>query len=621
MASGGLTRCVSIKLVTACCFACVSLGLMGCEGTGTRSEPSTGSGAIQRARAVASSRLTQDGEESVETRPMERARADVIGPDTSQEPPDPDALREELPSPEGAREFARAQVQQAELPEEEVTRKEADRVLTRLEQIARPRVVRLTLDEAIQRTIENNYAIRIQTYNPAIEATRIVEAEAAFDAVYFANASYNRQDRPSPSALVGTQSDARNLDTGVRKLLSTGATIQASYSLNRQKSNLVFQTLNPSYFNQFIMELRQPFLRGFGLDFNRSRIELARLDETISQERMRREIREVIFNVEQAYWRVDQLRRDVVISSRLLTNLETILRWLTERQDAGFDVYPIQLNQTATRIEVNQAEFIRTVNQLYNAETALKSLMNDPELNLSEDVEIIPVSLPTVEPLVVDQLSEITTALSHRAELHEAKLSIEKAQIAIGVAKNQALPRLDLLFRYMIDGLGGNPDRALKQLSEDDFHEYLVTLQFEWPIGNRGPQAAIRRARYQQAQAINAHRAAIENVIREVKVAIRDLKSAYDQIGPSLKASEASRDQLRATRERMIRRDPASLEVELNAHQTLAGSRRRLLNSVIEYNIALANLERQKGTLLEYNNIVMKGLQDFEDRPLDYLNP
>jgi outer membrane protein len=218
--------------------------------------------------------------------------------------------------------------------------------------------------------------------------------------------------------------------------------------------------------------------------------------------------------------------------------------------------------------------------------------------------------VPSIEPVVIDQMGELTAALQHREELTEARLAIEQAQIGIGVAKNQALPRLDLLFRYVVDGLGGNPDQAFSQLSKNDFHEYVIQLEFEWPIGNRGPEAALRRARLQQAQAIAAHRDAIENVISEVNIAIRDLQSNFDQIGPNFRSALASQEQLRATVIRAERRDPATLEVELSAHEQLATARASLLQALVNYNIALINLERTKGTLLRYNNIVLRGVNE-----------
>ena len=87
---------------------------------------------------------------------------------------------------------------------------------------------------------------------------------------------------------------------GIRKLLSTGMQVSASYGLTRSWTNLATGTFNPSYFNQFIVDFNQPLLRGFGLDHNRSRIENARLERDKSIEVLRRNIRETLFNVEQS---------------------------------------------------------------------------------------------------------------------------------------------------------------------------------------------------------------------------------------------------------------------------------------------------------------------------------
>ena len=112
-------------------------------------------------------------------------------------------------------------------------------------------------------------------------------------------------------------------------------------------------------------------------------------------------------------------------------------------------------------------------------------------------------------------------------------------------------------------------------MSNNDFTEWLVQLQFEWPIGNRGPEAALRRARLQQAQAIHAHRDAIEQVITEVNTAIRDLQTSYDQIGPSLRAAKASQEQLRATIKRGWSERPNNWKSNSTPTRALATQRER----------------------------------------------
>jgi len=588
------------------------IAAFGCEST-QRGVTSSVSSA-NRAGTVISTRLAANGSDASEA--SDQIPSSPVGPNEIQSAEAIETMKLQVPDPlyEPEAHAKLLERELARLPQDdpEIPRKKAEaeqrlkKVLERTDCIQRANSVRLTLKDAIRRALENSYTIKVQGYNPAIESTRIVEAEAQFDAVFFANITKDKQDRPTPSQLAASFTDIVILESGIRKLLSSGMQVQASYGLTRTKTNLAFATLNPSYFNQFAVEFRQPFLRGFGLDFNRAQIEISQLDRTISLERLRREIRETLFNVEQAYWRLIEARRNVNVIARLLAELETILDSLQRRAAEGFDVYEVQLKLPESRIEQRKAELIRLCNDVRNAEDALKALMNDPDLNLSQDLEIIPAEKPSIEPLIVDQLGEVTAALSHREEMREAMLAIKQAEIAVGVAKNQALPRLDVAFRYVVNGLGGNADSAFSQLSDHDFVDYLISVEFEWPIGNRGPEAALRRARLQQAQAIAAHRAQIESTILEVRQSIRDLKTSYDQIGPNLRAALASEDQLRATRARQEKRDPPNLQVELDANESLAASRQQLLRSVSDYNIALIDLERKKGTLLRYNNIVIR---------------
>ena len=604
-------------------WAVAWLVVLGCESAPKQTSPMSSVGPARRIHPAGTTQPAAEVEvpkpsDQVPSRPLLPAETQpAAATDLSEQVPDPGAIRATLEQERDAeldlinRRTIAGNGKERERKEVEVTYgRRINGVMQKVSVIDRPKRVELTLAEVIRRTLQNNYYLQAQAYNPAVETTRIVEAEAQFDAVFFTNYNYDKKDQPTSSQLMSSMSDTRTGEGGVRKLLATGMQVQVSYVLTRTLTNLVFQTLNPSYFNNLVFEFRQPFLRGFGLDYNRAQIELRRLDRAISVERLRKEVRETIYNVAEAYWRLYQARRSVGVSARLLTDLETILEWLQQRKEAGYDVYGVQLNLTRSRIEQRRAEYIRRVSNVKNAEDALKALLNDPDINLSQDIEIIPVDAVSLEPLTIDDLGEISAALQYRPELKEARHVIEQSKLALGVAKNQALPKLDVLFRYVVDGLGGNWGKAFHQMSKNDFNEYVLGIEFEWPLGDRGPEAAVRRSRLQEAQAIASQRAQIENIIREVRQSMNDLRTSYAQMGPALRAAIASRDQLRATKARQERLDPPSLQVELDAHDALAGARDGLLTVLANYNIALSDLERRKGTLLLYNNIVIQGGDD-----------
>jgi hypothetical protein len=52
--------------------------------------------------------------------------------------------------------------------------------------------------------------------------------------------------------------------------------------------------------------------------------------------------------------------------------------------------------------------------------------------------------------------------------------------------------------------------------------------------------------------------------------------------------------------------DPEFVQLELDQQQRLAEAERTEATAVQDYNIALARLEKAKGTILRYNNILMK---------------
>ena len=71
---------------------------------------------------------------------------------------------------------------------------------------------------------------------------------------------------------------------------------------------------------------------------------------------------------------------------------------------------------------------------------------------------------------------------------------------------------------------------------------------------------------------------------------------------------------------RAERKDFTQLNAELNAREGLAASRRALLDSAIAFNLAIAELERAKGTLLGYNGIVIEDSEVSADRAAERLD-
>src|SRR5690606_20072163 len=99
-------------------------------------------------------------------------------------------------------------------------------------------VVTVTLEQAIQMAARNNLDVQLARLQPAISEARIVQAEAVFDAVYFAEFTHDRLDTPGPPSLfpgIGgtTQSRDTVFRTGIRKVLSSGGQVSVQTEMGR----------------------------------------------------------------------------------------------------------------------------------------------------------------------------------------------------------------------------------------------------------------------------------------------------------------------------------------------------------------------------------------------------
>ncbi|RJP40397.1 MAG: TolC family protein [Phycisphaerales bacterium] len=512
----------------------------------------------------------------------------------------PDRLIHHVPDPERARREAMARLQAGTQSEQAFAR----RYLERLDSICRPTRVPLRLEDVIRRALAGSFAVEVQRYNPAIEATRVVEAQAAFDAVFFSSLTKQIQDRPTASQLTAADFDLFNLTSGVRQLLPTGMSVSAAWSMRRTSTSLAFQQLNPEYFSDFEVAFRQPLLRGFGLDYNLSAIRVSRNNRQISELQFEQQIRALLRDLEEAYWQLVVARRDLAITAHLLGEFEDVYQYLLARQE--FDVTKIQLEDTRANLENSKVELLAKQNVVFNAEDRLIFLMNDPELNFIDDVELFPEDLPTIGHFELDRLGELQTALDGRSDIRESKLRVANARIGVGQAVNQALPRLDLAFTYTVDGLGPSADDAFDELTMHDFTEYTVGIELEVPIGNRAARSAEKRARLIESQARAALKQQIEQVIVDVNVSIRQLTTTYEQIGPRFESVEANERQVESILARAERKDFTQLNAELGARRSLAANRRALMQAIVDYNMAIIDLERAKGTLLPYNSVVIE---------------
>ncbi len=516
-----------------------------------------------------------------------------------------DRLLWHLPAPESAKETVLEDAKRWTGPGAEV---KCDALLAQIDSIRRPQQVHLTLEEAIRRALANNYAIQTFSYDPAIATARIVEEQARFDALLFGGVLNRKVDQPTASTLFSTGADFLTVEAGIRKLLPAGTRVEGKYELSRVKQSFAFQTLNPAYTSRFSLAFEQPLLRGFGLELNRSGILIAKNNRRISDFAFRDNVEAILQAVEQRYWSLVQARRNLVIRAREVADFEAIREYVVARQD--FDMSPVNLHTTEAQLTEIRTNFVADRSAVFDAEDELIALLNDPKISLADNIELIPDDSPHLERIIVDPLAEAQAALDNRPDIAAKELELANTRIDVGVAENSEQPLVNLSFTVTAQGLGANADLSFDDVTGGNFISYDVGVRVELPIGNRGLRASTRRARLQRDRVVADLKTTLEEAIRKVNLAVRAVDTSYELLAPAYESLEARQREVNSTIARAERKDYATLTTELGAWRSLAATRRAIFNVMVNYNLAISALEREKGTLLEYNNVVISNQED-----------
>jgi len=469
------------------------------------------------------------------------------------------------------------------------------------------KLVPLSLHEAVMRALANNLDIRVVSYDPAVSREDMVRAAAVFDYTLFGATAYSKQEERSNTPLFGNITRLRTWQAGVRQRTVTGAEWSAEWQMTRTWDASGFQRLfRTRYEPEVLLQVTQPLLRDAWPEFNLAQLRVARLNTKISEAEFRARVEEVITQVVSAYWALIQTRDDLEIQRTLLDETRTTYKRVRGR--SMIDATAATVAQAEASVRIRQAVLIRARKNILDVQDQLARLLADTDINVLNKVEVVPTTPMVRERVRVSPQEQVLTALRHNPLLEQARLAIAAAEINVSVAKNQALPRLDLTASAGIMGMDENVHDAADNFLRGDYASYSIGLQLEYPVGNRERLANLRARRYERTKAV----VSMQNIADQLAVAVyeraRQVHTAYEEMLAQRAAVEAARVQLQAledTERIRAQLTPEFLRVKLQAQETVANAARAELQAVVDYNNAMADLSRTTGTILELHRIEM----------------
>ena len=476
-------------------------------------------------------------------------------------------------------------------------------------------VVPISLQNAIQTAVRQNLGVQQSRVDQAVAAAEIVRAEAAFDAVLGAGVNFARIDEPGNDLLLeipGGQpvifdqgQDARQwgFTTDVSKRLGSGGAVSVSFGADETSVYNTSNAISDAWNSAVSLGIGQPLLRGFGEDVNTAEIRIARNADRKAAVAIRANLLALLVQVENAYWNLVLARQDLVIAEWLVEEGDRIREILSNRR--GFDTTLAQYADAVATVESRKTRVIQARRDVGRTADALKALVNDPDLPVGGEFDLVPVDFMIDAPFGYDLRNSISTALARSPFIDAAILDIDDASIREIVARNGRLPQLDLQAEVSWLGLSSGFGSSVREI-DGDYIDYLVGLQFSQPIGNRAAESVLQQARLRRSSAVIGYRNAIQDVVLDVKNAVRDIAAGYALVAQARNFRLAQAENLRsleALRETLAALTPEFLNLLFQRQERLGEAQFQELQAMAVYNLSIAELGRATGSGLEANGI------------------
>lgn len=504
----------------------------------------------------------------------------------------------------------------------------------------------LTLQDAIQQALQTSEVLRnlggsvvnapqgqSTQLDPALSDVNplggVEAALAAFDAQVSSQLYWQKNDRPNNNTFIQFVPSAFRQTSGtyVNELSKRTAT-GASYAL---RTNVVYDRNNnptrffPSDFTGFIeAEWRQPLMRGAGTTFNRiagpngqigqyNGVLIARINTDISIADFETGVVRLINDVEGAYWELYFAYRalDAIADGRE-SSLKTWQRVNELRKVGRKGGEPDAEGQARSNFYIFTAQLndgLSGPNGLYAAEQRLRYIMGLPP---SDGRLIKPSDEPLQAEVAFDWQSAMSDALTQRVEVRRQEWTVKRRELELIAARLNRRPRLDALTQYRWRGLGDHliderdPNNEFnsftQSLLEGNYQEWQAGLEWQYNIGLRQASAAVRHAQLNLAREMALLKEQQLRISHDLSNASRQISRSYLQMQTNYNRIEADNQAVEALRQR-YEGGLTDIVFLLQAQQRLATSTSDFYRSLVDYNLALRDFHREKGSLLSYNQV------------------
>lgn len=505
----------------------------------------------------------------------------------------------------------------------------------------------LTLQDAIRLALESSDVLRNlggtvvpapqgrpTEYDPAMVELNPLggtqAALAAFDATVSSQLFWQQTDPP----VLGSANNLQNIfilgfgqtqgvyQSGIQKRTATGAT----YAL---RSNVTYSRVPvgggggapPSDISFFAgaleAEWRQPLMQGSGTTYNLiagpnsgvgqyNGVFIARINTDISLADFESGVIQLVNDVETAYWELYYSYRN--LEAQLYGRESALKAW--QQAEARLAV-GVDARDSEAQARAFFYQFASQVNDtlagtqgLYASEQRLRYMIG---FTATDGRLIRPSTDPLQAMVMYDWQAALSDAINQRVEIRRQQWNIKRRELELIAARLNRRARLDALSQYRVRGAGDHlmgSNSFFEDFGTMNYQEWRSGLDWNFPVGLRQASTAVRSAQLGLARDIALLEEQQLRISHDLSFAARQIARSYEQLQINFNRVEADKAQVEVLDAR-FKGGKDNIRFLLQAQQQLAQSNSALFRALVDYNLAVRDFHREKGSLLTYNQVGM----------------
>ena len=453
----------------------------------------------------------------------------------------------------------------------------------------------LNLNEAITLSIAKNYLVKTKSFSPALAKQAVIEEQGEFYPVLGLQLSNRDSDNLNAA---GDTITSKEQEDSSRLFVKGEMPWGTKYLLevNDDRDETVNGSIAKSSDAQVLLEVKQPLLKGFGLNDRYAEADLAKnklkIQTWLFKDVVMDTVRDVIRAYADLYFAKQNL--EVAIKNRDLASklVEDNRKRVEVGRAAKSDIVNAEAGYARREEAIIIAERLQRIQ-----ENRFKLLISD-DIDALIDYRIEIAALPKPQPFDSDVLADFRQAMLLRPDYQAALLNVNGRQIELKRDKRRVLPELDLVLRYGLTGEALGEDSAFGSLRDQRASTSYAGLNLSIPFPNRTNKAQLAAAELTLAREKIDIKKLKQAILIDIDNAAARVLANWRRIEATKKAQMFAERSLDAE-EKLLRAGRSKSFFVLRLQEDLARAQIRQIQAVADYFKSLADYEYERGIILE----------------------